>query len=105
MNSLVRFKLALTEDQPTVKPYEEALWAELSDSVGMPIQPSLQILHGVHVRWAKLLETMTEDDFARTFLHPATGRTMGLDVTLALYDWHCRHHLAHITGLIASSGW
>jgi uncharacterized damage-inducible protein DinB len=105
INSLVRFKLALTEDQPTVKPYEEALWAELSDSVDIPIQPSLQILNGVHIRWTKLLETMTEADFARTFLHPATGRTMRLDETLTLYDWHCRHHLAHITGLIARSGW
>lgn len=105
MNSLLRFKLALTEEQPTVKAYQEALWAELPDSVGMPIQPSMQMLQGIHLRWTVLLEGMSEADFARTFVHPVSGRTMRLDETLVMYDWHCRHHLAHVTGLMARSGW
>ncbi|MCB9245930.1 MAG: putative metal-dependent hydrolase [Flavobacteriales bacterium] len=97
MNCLLRFKLALTEDNPTIKPYLEAEWAELSDSREMNIDVSLLILEGVHARLTHLLKGMKESDFSRTFHHPEHGRDMRLDTTLALYAWHSEHHLAHIT--------
>lgn len=96
MNSLLRFKWALTEDNPTIKPYEEADWALLAD-YRLPVEPSLRLLEGLHQRWATLLEGFTEEDWNRTFIHPATGDTTQLKKALALYAWHCKHHLAHIT--------
>jgi hypothetical protein len=96
MNSLLRFKWALTEDNPTIKPYEEADWALLSD-YSMPVESSLRILEGIHQHWTNLLESFTENEWGRTFLHPASGATMQLRKALALYAWHCKHHLAHIT--------
>lgn len=104
MNSYVRFKLALTEDGPMVKPYDEAAWAELPDSRGLPIEPSLAIIDGLHARFVALLESMSEGQFQRSFNHPERGR-MTLAANLALYDWHSRHHTAHITGLRARQGW
>jgi hypothetical protein len=94
-NSYTRFKLALTEDRPTIKPYDEALWAELPDSL-MPIAPSLNLLEGLHARWAVLLRALAPLDFRRPFLHPEHGRDMHLDEVTLFYAWHCRHHLAHI---------
>jgi len=102
-NSYVRFKLALTEDWPTIKPYDEAAWARLPDS-RMPIQPSLDFVAGIHARLVATLESMAEADFGRGFNHPERGRVT-LDNNLALYDWHSRHHVAHITGLRARKGW
>jgi uncharacterized damage-inducible protein DinB len=103
LNSYVRFKLALTETEPVIKPYDEARWAELADS-SLPIEVSLTLLDAVHQRWVYLLRTMSDDDFARTFVHPANGK-MRLDQNLALYAWHGRHHTAHITSLRERMGW
>lgn len=103
VNSFIRFKLALTETEPTIKPYEEQLWAELADA-RMPVEVSLTLLDAVHHRWVYLLKSMSEGDFARTFVHPAIGK-MRLDQNLALYAWHGRHHTAHITSLCDRMGW
>jgi hypothetical protein len=102
-NSYVRFKLALTEDCPTIKPYDEAAWARLPD-FGEPIEPSLILVTGLHQRLVALLESMSDEDFQRGFNHPERGR-MTLATNLALYDWHSRHHTAHITTLRARKGW
>jgi hypothetical protein len=102
-NSYIRFKLALTEDWPTIKPYDEAAWARLHDS-RMPVEPSLEFVAGIHARLVGLLESMTDADFERGFDHPERGR-MTLATNLELYDWHSRHHLAHITNLRRRMGW
>ncbi|HEY6489357.1 MAG: bacillithiol transferase BstA [Terracidiphilus sp.] len=104
MNSYVRFRLALTEDAPTVKPYDEVAWAELPDSRTLPIEPSLAVIDGLHARFVALLESMSEEQFHRSFNHPERGR-QNLATNLALYDWHSRHHTAHIAGLRAQQGW
>lgn len=103
MNALMRFKLALTEDVPTIKPYDEQRWAELGDSA-LPIEVSLRLVDGVHERWAALLRSMKPEDFARGFKHPERGE-MTLDMNLGLYHWHGSHHIAHITELKKRSGW
>lgn len=104
MNCLIRFKLALTEDEPLIKPYAEALWAELDDGRIAPIDVSLAIVDGVHSRWDVVMRAMTPEQFARRFRHPERG-TVTLDDTLALYAWHGRHHVAHITRLSDREGW
>jgi hypothetical protein len=104
LNAYVRFKLALTENAPTIKPYDEAAWARLPDTASTPIEVSLDLLESLHARWVRLLEAMTDSDFARQFHHPESG-TMRLDTYLSGYAWHCRHHLAHITQLRARMGW
>src|SRR6201996_4894503 len=96
MNSVIRFKWALTEDNPTIKAYEEADWALLAD-YRLPVEPSLKLIEGLHQRWVSMLESFTENEWARTFVHPASGETIPLKKALAMYDWHSRHHLAHIT--------
>jgi len=104
MNSLIRFKLALTEDDvPTIRPYYEDRWAELADSK-LPIEDSLNLIDGIHTRWTAILESMTDKDFDRKFNHPETGEWT-LDGALALYAWHSLHHTAHITQLRERSGW
>jgi len=103
-NSYVRFKLALTEDWPTIKPYDEAAWAELADSRKLPIEPSLSFIAGLHGRWVALLESLSEEDFLRGYNHPERGR-QDLATALALYEWHARHHTAHVTNLRARMGW
>lgn len=95
MNSQMRFKLALTEDQPTIKPYEEALWAELPD-MDSPIEWSLNLLENLHKRWVRLLESLNEDDLKKTYVHPEHNRIFNLSQTIYLYSWHCRHHLLHV---------
>jgi len=102
-NCYIRFKLALTEDWPTIKPYDEAAWAELSDSRG-PIDSPLLLLEGLHGSWVALLESMSEEDFQKGFNHPERGR-QNLATALAMYAWHSRHHTAHITSLRARQGW
>jgi len=104
MNSYCRFKLALTEEAPSIKGYAEDLWAELADGRTGPVDTSLALLENLHRRWVILLKSMTDQDFARTFRHSEHG-LIRLDSTLALYDWHCRHHAAHITGLRERLGW
>ena len=104
LNAYMRFKLALTENIPTIKPYDEAAWAKLKDSELTPIDVSLTLLDAVHTRWVTLLRTLTADDFARKFNHPELG-IQTLDTTLAMYDWHSRHHLAHITSLREKMKW
>jgi uncharacterized damage-inducible protein DinB len=103
-NSLIRFKLALTEDEPpTIRPYYEDRWAELDDS-RLPIDVSLKMLEALHTRWLVLLNSMAESDFQKKFIHPETGEWT-LDAALALYAWHSRHHTAHITRLRERMGW
>ncbi len=103
-NSYVRFRLALTEDRPVIKPYDEQRWAELPDARSVPIGISLTLISSLHERWVFLLRSLDDQAFARTFVHPDNGE-MRLDQTLALYAWHCRHHVAHITNLRERHGW
>jgi uncharacterized damage-inducible protein DinB len=104
LNSYVRFKLALTEDEPTIKPYAEDRWAELADTKSTPVEISLTLLDSLHDRWVRLLRSLTPDEWKRTFRHPELG-PMTLEKTLALYAWHGRHHVAHITALREREGW
>ncbi len=102
-NSYIRFKLALTEYEPTIKPYDEAAWAQLPDS-RMPAEVSLALTDALHQRWVALLESLTDKDFRKKFIHPERGLE-DLATTLALYAWHSRHHTAHIANLRARMGW
>ncbi|MBP7376117.1 MAG: putative metal-dependent hydrolase [Pyrinomonadaceae bacterium] len=103
-NSLTRFKLALTEDEPpTIRPYYEDRWAELADSK-LPIDISLRMIDSLHIRWVALLDSMTDADYQKTFIHPETGE-WPLEGALALYAWHSLHHTAHITHLREREGW
>jgi uncharacterized damage-inducible protein DinB len=105
LNAYVRTKLALTEEKPTIKPYAEALWAELPDSSKTPIDVSLQLLESMTERWVTLLRSLTTDQFGRSFIHPEHGREMTLDLVLGIYEWHSRHHVAHVTELRKRQGW
>lgn len=96
MNSIIRFKLALTETTPTIKPYFENLWADLPDSKNFPIESSLKILDGLHARWVKLLKGLNDKDLERDFLHPETNERISLKTCIGIYAWHCEHHLTHI---------
>ena len=104
MNSYVRFRLALTEDEPTIKPYHEDRWAELDDARTAPVAVSLALLDSLHARWVLLLRSLADADWQRTFRHPERG-LMTLERNLALYAWHGRHHVAHVTGLRERKGW
>ena len=104
MNSYVRFKLAVTEEEPTIKPYFEDRWAQLDDANAAPIGLSLSLLDALHERWVWFLRSLKEADFQRTFRHPELG-VVSLDKNLALYGWHGRHHVAHITTLRQRMGW
>jgi hypothetical protein len=95
MNSYIRFKLALTEHEPTVKPYDEAKWAELIDAKDAPIELSLQLLEGLHRRWVILLQSLSDEDVKKQFTHPELG-LVSIDKYIALYAWHGKHHVAHI---------
>ena len=104
MNAFIRFKLALTEDEPTIKPYAEDRWAELGDVAATPVETSLCLLECLHRRWVNLLLSLTAEQWKRTFHHPEIG-AMTLEKTVAMYAWHGRHHVAHITSLRERSGW
>ena len=104
LNAYVRFKLALTEDAPTIKPYAEDRWAELADTKATPVEVSLTLLDSLHDRWVRLLRALTTEEWKRTFRHPDLG-PMTLEKTLALYAWHGRHHVAHVTALREREGW
>jgi hypothetical protein len=104
MNSYIRFKLALTEHEPTIRPYMEDLWAELPEARTAPIEMSLALLEDLHQRWMLALRAISADGWKRTFRHPEIG-LMTLEKNLALYGWHGRHHVAHITELRKRMGW
>ena len=104
MNAYIRFKLALTEDEPTIKPYAEDLWAKLADVQSTPLEVSLALLDNLHLRWVPLLRGLQETDWKRTFIHPENG-VVSLDKNLALYAWHGKHHTAHITELRKRMQW
>ena len=105
INAYCRFKLAMSEENPVIKPYLEALWAEFEDGKSAPIFHSLNLLDAVHGRWIIFLKSMKKEDYKRTFLHPEYQKTMFLFQTLNMYSWHCEHHLAHITELAKRKGW
>ncbi|WP_428223727.1 YfiT family bacillithiol transferase [Flavobacterium sp.] len=104
MNSFTRFKLALTEENPVIRPYEEHLWANMSDELTADVSSSMAILKGVHQRWVYFLERLSPDEWQKTFVHPASQKTYTLVEALGLYAWHCAHHLAHIHQAIAHQG-
>ena len=104
MMAFTRCKLALTEDWPTITPYDEAAWANLPDSRLLTVDVSLALIEALHARWVALLESLSEEDFRKGYNHPERGREM-LVKMLAMYDWHSRHHTAHITSLRARQGW
>jgi hypothetical protein len=104
MNSYIRFKFALTEHEPTIKPYDEAQWAELIDGRTAPIEPSLSLLEGLHERWTLFLRSLSPEDVKRQFHHPELG-VVTIDQYIALYAWHGSHHVAHITSLRERMGW
>jgi hypothetical protein len=104
LNSYTRVRLALTEDEPTIRPYLEDRWAELSDAKAAPLEVSLALLEALHRRWVLLLRSLTDHDWKRTFRHPDLG-VLSLERNLALYAWHGRHHVAHVTALRKRMGW
>lgn len=104
MNAYIRFKLALTEDEPTIKPYMEDRWARLDDVPNTPVEISLALLDSLHDRWVRLLRVMKEPEWKRAFRHPELG-IVSLEKSLALYSWHGRHHVAHITELRKRKSW
>jgi uncharacterized damage-inducible protein DinB len=104
MNAYIRFKLALTETDPTVKPYDEAAWAETADVRETPIEVSLALLENLHTRWVIMVRSMSDADFKKQFVHPEIGE-VSLEKNLALYAWHGKHHVAHITSLRERKQW
>jgi len=105
MNAFTRLKLTLTEEKPVIKPYLEEKWAELADGKTMPIEPSLQMLEGIHTRWTVLLNSLSEKEFSKSFFHPEHGKEFRVDENIGVYAWHCNHHLAHITELKKRKNW
>ena len=105
MNAYIRFKLAVTESEPEIRPYHEELWAETGEAKLGPVGMSLDLLESLHVRWAAFLRTLTPDQFSRTFFHPASQKLYRLDEVLAFYIWHGNHHLGHLTQTIRERNW
>lgn len=105
LNAYCRLKLALTEEQPTIRPYDESTWAELADSKTTPIEVSLTLLESLHARWVGLFRSMKPEDFRRTFRHPEHQGTPTLDWLVAMYAWHGKHHVGHITSTRERMGW
>ena len=105
MNSYVRFKLALTEENPTIKPYDEKQWAEFEDAKLWPVEDSVRMLEMLHKKLVATLRAMRPEDFRRTFFHPEHNRSFTLDTALGIYSWHGPHHVAHITALRDRMGW
>ena len=105
MNAFIRFKLGLTEDNPTIKPYNESAWANLSDTKNLPVNISLTLLHSLHTRLVELLKNCTEEDWQRTVFHPEQKRKISLWDLLKTYAWHGKHHVAHITSLRERMNW
>ena len=105
MNAYCRFKLGYTEEAPTIRPYDENLWANTSDVKNLPINISITLLHALHSRWYEFLRNFTKEDFQRTVFHPEHKKEFTLWVLLGMYAWHSRHHVAHITSLRERKGW
>jgi uncharacterized damage-inducible protein DinB len=104
MNAYIRFRWALTENEPTIKPYDENAWAKLPDASSAPVEMSLTLLEALHIRWAALLDTLKPEDLERTYMHPESGKG-SIGKLVATYAWHGKHHLAHITSLIERNNW
>jgi hypothetical protein len=104
MNAFVRLRLALTEENPTIKPYDEKSWAMLRDSTGAPVGWSLDLIESLHARWVMVLDSLTEEQWARSMNHPENG-SMSIDLQTQIYAWHSKHHVAHITRLRDQKGW
>jgi hypothetical protein len=104
MNAFVRMKLALTEERPTIKPYNESAWAKLGDVAATPVETSLVLLEKLHERWVLLMQSFSPADWERTYIHPESG-VQRLGTVAALYAWHGDHHTAHITSLRQRMGW
>jgi len=104
MNAYVRWKLALTEDEPTIKPYAEDRWAQLADTQSTPIEVSLALLESLHTRWVRLLRSLEPIDWKKNFRHPELG-LVSLEKNLGIYAWHGKHHVAHVTELKKTMGW
>lgn len=100
INAFIRFKLAMTEDNPVIKPYKESLWSELEDSKYLPINSSLSIIQGIHYRWYILLKNLDADALKRKYTHPEHGKEFTLEEAIGMYSWHCQHHLAHIKSIL-----
>lgn len=105
MNAYIRFRLGLTEENPTIKPYDEKAWALLPDNERVPVNVSLTLLHALHQRLIALIKDLSDADYERTVVHPEHGRQMSLWFLLGMYAWHGKHHTAHITSLRESRGW
>ena len=105
MNAYIRFKLGITEDNPTIKPYDEAAWAEMNDTKNLPINISLTLLHALHSRWYEILKHMSAEDLNRIVFHPEHKKEMSLWFLLGMYAWHSKHHVAHVTALRERMGW
>ncbi len=105
MNAYIRFKLALTEHNPTIKPYDEAAWANLSDTANLPFNLSLTILHALHARWVEILKHIKAEEWDKTVFHPEHKKEMTIWYLLGMYAWHSRHHTAHITTLRERMKW
>ena len=105
LNAYTRCKLAITEDTPTIKPYDEKAWALLPDVTIVPLNVSLTLLYALHIRWSALLESVKDEQWAREIVHPEHGRRMSVWYLLGLYAWHGRHHTAHITSLKDRMNW
>lgn len=105
MNAYIRVKLALTEDRPTIKPYDEKQWAEMDDAKNLPVEYSLSILESLHPRWVYVLKNISENDLERVVFHPARGKEMSVKYIIAQYAWHGKHHCAHITELRKRHNW
>ena len=105
MNAYIRFKLGLTEDNPTIKPYDEGAWANLRDTRNLPINISLTLLHALHVRWVEILKDISTSDWNRTVFHPEQKKEITLWHLLGMYAWHSKHHVAHVTALRERMNW
>jgi hypothetical protein len=105
VNAYIRFKMALTEDAPTIKPYADGRWVELDDERRGDVAVPLALLDALHVAWVRLVRSMTDAQFARTYFHPESGETVALSAALGSYAWHCRHHTAQIRWLRQDRGW
>lgn len=105
INAYVRIKLALTENHPTIKPYEEAKWAELVDAKNLPVEISLSLLDSLHARWVHVLKQLSANEYEKTVFHPESKRDMSVKFLISLYAWHSKHHTAHITSLRERKRW
>jgi len=103
MNSFIRFKLCLTEELPTIKPFEENKWAELPDATEAEISTSLMLIEGLHARWTMLLKSLSASDLSKQYIHPDKAQPLSLSDSIAIYSWHCNHHLAHIKQALANN--